>query len=245
MQLFSHFQKKTHGLKISLIFIIILITNIQRGTSQVHEIGLFFGRSGLHLSELYNRLEFDLSLGSEENNTILSNDEVIGFLYRYNLNNSFSFSASASYFEFKTSPLSKINLVIENPKKSYEINGRLEYWLESRSLLDWYIPQFRPYIFVGGGILINAPYSFDQFGWIERELPILSSGLGLSINPTRWLNFGVEFGARFILVAKSGDFFGKFYNYVERDGNTIDGNNWYYIFGVSATISFKEFPLFR
>ncbi|MCY4217356.1 MAG: hypothetical protein OXC92_10275 [Flavobacteriaceae bacterium] len=254
-----------------------MIGNIQRTTSQVYEVGFFGGGHGLYLTEQYHQLKFDYDGEDDEtmgNKNTISSKRVFGLLLRRNSNNSFSLRASLSCFELQNPPSYKEFKLPSNrsgvkegefkdPDPSIELNVGIEYWLIPRRLLDWHIPQPRPYIFVGGGLLMKSPSSYelddmpkpedgDEEGkWKLKTLPILSSGVGVSINATDWLTFGVEFGARFT--------FEKFYNFKKPTDNGEEesmangeeekmmsgytGNNWYYVFGISATISLKKFPL--
>ena len=86
--------------------------------------------------------------------------------------------------------------------------------------------------------------------WRTENQIIYSIGVGLTINPTNWLNIGLEFATRFVPsstikeleVREDGAF--ELYSIVNPDKMfKVDGNDWYYLFGVSTTISLQDFPL--
>ena len=222
--------------KIFLFLGMILFGHLQKGNSQLHEVGLFFGRKGLDLSEQ----KLIQKNNSYDTKQVVTESNVIGIQYRYNLNNHYSLLVSANFFKFSSPPQYINSKQISDPDSSFEFNGRMEYWLLPRSLIDWDIPQLRPYIFAGGGVLINSPSTYlikdSVKTWNYKSPTIMFTGIGLSINATSWLNFGLEFGARFI-PWENRDIYEI---HIERN---TKGNNWYYIFGASTTISLKVFPL--
>ncbi|MCY4299847.1 MAG: hypothetical protein OXC61_11205 [Flavobacteriaceae bacterium] len=256
-----------HSLKLFLFLSIMIFGHPQKGASQVHEIGLFIGITGLSLAEQASTNSFKERFMSNLDERATSIGYIGGFQYRYNLNNYFSFHASVLSVNFSKPPrYNKVQvnnpemednvppIELKGPEQSFELNARLEYWLLSRSLIYWDIPQLRPYIFGGGGALLKAPGALnikdviDARGkWNNKNFLIISSvGVGLTINPTNWLNIGLEFATRFVPSYKlkfnrKEDF--ELYSIVDDRVLKVDGNDWYYVFGVSTTISLQDFPL--
>ncbi|MCY4561090.1 MAG: hypothetical protein OXC03_02020 [Flavobacteriaceae bacterium] len=226
-----------------------------KGISQVHQVGVFLGVSSFQISE---NAEEDLLKG-------LGSSFVVSAVYRLNLNSYFSIQGALSTFETRN-PLSNsypLFSLIKNSalsSRNLEMSGRLEYWLIPRDFMNWEIPQFRPYIFAGGGVLRQRIYAHphlcfqhrsDSEVTIEEAISIsqdvekigsggnkkfnlsgiLLGGVGVSINASRLFNFGAEFGARYTGVDDLDCY------------ENVNGNDWYFFYGLSATISLRDFPL--
>lgn len=201
-----------------VIFCLILVIIPIKASSQVHEFGFHVGQATLKRSPY-----FEYNIGSKSNTS-----RVLGVVYRFNMNNHFSVQASFNNFELN---------YFEFRSKNLELLGRLEYYLVPRQLLNWDIPQIRPFIYLGGGILrqkIDEGAKMIMCSEEQKKIcyrVILNTGVGISINATRLVNFKLEFGPRFTGADSLVCF---------EQNNMRD---WYFIYGISTTISIKSFPM--
>lgn len=206
-----------------VIFCLILVIIPIKASSQVHEFGFHVGQATLKRSP-----DFEYNIGNKSNTY-----RVLGIAYRFNMNNHFSIKASFNDFKlnyFESNDLEHDGTVLRS--KNLELLGRLEYYLVPRQLLNWDIPQVRPFIYIGGGILRQKmPNSSSEPPKKIFYRAILNTGVGISVNATRLVNFRLEFGPRFTGVDNLDSF--------ERSNM----NDWYFIYGISTTFSIKSFPM--
>lgn len=247
-----------------VIFCLILVIAPKKATAQVHEFGFYAGQATLKRSP-----DFDYNFGSKSNTSrVLGIVYRFNMNNHFSIQTSFN-DFRLNYFKFKDfGPNNKevndladqqvgIDPLFLRPRhplirsRNLELLGRLEYYLVPRQLLNWDMLQIRPFIYIGGGVLrqkmnILPILCYSNFPNVDLEevfdLPlktqkkvfyrgILNTGIGLSVNATRLVNFKLEFGPRFTGTDNLDCF---------EQNNT---NDWYFIYGISTTISIKSFPM--